>query len=435
VTVTLDTVRLDREISRTTAPNGVTVLTERVRTVRSVAVGVWVRTASAHEPRQKMGVSHLLEHMVFKGTERRTAQEIALSLESRGGSLDAYTSRDSTAYHARVLDSDLARALDVITDMVRRPSLRDSDLSLERQVVLEEISTVEDTPDDEVFDLAYETLWPNHPYGFQILGTKQTVSALSADDLKNLHRRAYFPGNCIIAAAGNLTHDAVLLEVERQGWFEDDSKAAAPVAPPVPPVPPAIRGATRGAEKDTAQTHIVFATDTIPYADRRKYSMLVLSNVFGGGMSSRLFQRIREELGLAYAIYSFTSFYRAVGMAGVYVGTQPGRASQAVAAIHDEYGRMAREGLRGDALEDAKQQTLGQLMLSLESPTSRMYRLAGSAVYHEPYRSLDDVLQTVEALTANEVSEMAAEFFAPERQTVVSLGPNGLGAGAGAGAK
>ncbi len=421
---TLDTVRLDREIHRTAAPNGVTVLSEREPNVRSVAIGVWVRTASAHEMRPKMGVSHLLEHMVFKGTERRTAQQIALSLESRGGSLDAYTARDSTAYHARVLDADLARALDVITDIVRRPMLRDSDLSLERQVVLEEISTVRDTPDDEVFDLTYETMWPTHPYGFQILGTKDTVTALSAEDLKQLHTRAYFPGNCVIAAAGNLTHDALLKELEAQEWFNQEGSEVPP-PPPVPPVPAAVRGVTRTFEKDTAQTHIVFATDTIPYADRRKYGPLVLSNIFGGGMSSRLFQRIREELGLAYAIYSFTSFYRAIGMAGVYVGTQPGRSEKAVEAIRNEFARMANEGLRGEALEDAKQQTLGQLMLSLESPTSRMYRLASTAVYGEQYRSLDEVLRTVEALTADEVSALAEEFFAPERQTVVALGPNG----------
>jgi len=424
VVTTLDTVRLDREIHRTGAPNGVTVLSEREPNVRSVAIGVWVRTASAHEMRPKMGVSHLLEHMVFKGTERRTAQQIALSLESRGGSLDAYTSRDSTAYHARVLDADLARALDVITDIVRRPVLRDSDLSLERQVVLEEISTVQDTPDDEVFDLTYETMWPTHPYGFQILGTKDTVTALSAEDLKQLHTRAYFPGNCVIAAAGNLTHDALLKELEAQGWFNHEGSEV-PAPPPVPPVPAAVRGVTRTFEKDTAQTHIVFATDTIPYADRRKYGLLVLSNIFGGGMSSRLFQRIREELGLAYAIYSFTSFYRAIGMAGVYVGTQPGRSEKAVEAIRNEFARMAKEGLRGEALEDAKQQTLGQLMLSLESPTSRMYRLASTAVYGEQYRSLDEVLRTVEALTADEVAALAEEFFAPERQTVVALGPNG----------
>ena len=422
---TLDTVRLDREIHRTAAPNGITVLSERETSVRSVAIGVWIRTASAHEPRPKMGVSHLLEHMVFKGTERRTAQEIALSLESRGGSLDAYTSRDTTAYHARVLDADLPRALDVITDIVRRPMLRDNDLSLERQVVLEEISTVEDTPDDEVFDLVYETMWPNHPYGFQILGTKETVTALSTADLKHLHSSGYFPGNCIIAAAGNLTHEELLAEVEKQGWFEGDANQSSLTPPSVPPVPPGVRGVRRSFEKDTAQTHVVFATDTIPFADRRKYAMIVLSNVFGGGMSSRLFQRIREELGLAYAIYSFTSFYRAVGMAGVYVGTQPGKAEKAVAAISAEFARMAHEGLRGAALQDAKQQTLGQLMLSLESPTARMYRLASTAVYNEPYRSLDEVLRTVEALTAEEVSAIAEEFFAPERQTVVSFGPNG----------
>jgi len=416
----VDSVKLDREIYRTVAPNGVTVLSEREPSVRSVALGVWIRTASANELRPKMGVSHLLEHMVFKGTERRSAQEIALSLEARGGSLDAYTSRDSTAFHARVLDADLPRALDVITDIVRRPLLRDTDLSLERQVVLEEISTVADTPDDEVFDLTYETMWPSHPYGFQILGTKETVSGLSTGDLKQLHTSAYFPGNCVIAAAGNITHEALLKEVEAQGWFDGVVTQAPPT---VPPVPAAVRGVKRSFEKDTAQTHIVFATDTIPYSDRRKYAMLVISNIFGGGMSSRLFQRIREELGLAYAIYSFTSFYRAVGMAGVYIGTQPGKAEKAVEAISAEFARMASEGLRGGALDDAKQQTLGQLMLSLESPTARMYRLASTAVYGESYRSLDEVLKTVEALTADEVSTLASEFFAPDRQTVVSLGP------------
>jgi len=421
----METVRLDREIHRTTAPNGVTVLSERVASVRSAAMGVWVRTASAHEPRPKMGVSHLLEHMVFKGTERRSAQEIALALEARGGSLDAYTSRDSTAYHARVLDADLPRALDVITDLVRRPVLRDADLQLERKVVLEEISTVLDTPDDQVFDLAYETLWPEHSYGFQILGTRETVGALSADDLTQLHGRAYFPGNCVIAGAGNFAHEALLEEVAKQGWFSDAPRSAEQKAPAAVPVPAAVRGAVRHVEKDTVQTHIVFTTDTVPYADRRKFALLVLSNIFGGGMSSRLFQRIREELGLAYAIYSFTSFYRAMGVAGVYVGTQPARAAEATAAIREEYARLAREGLAGAALDEAKQQTLGQLMLSLESPTAKMYRLASTSVNGEPYLSLDEMLATVAALTADDMAGAAAEFFAPGRQTVVSLGPKG----------
>src|SRR2546427_6669242 len=216
----METVRLDREISQTTAPNGVIVLSERVASVRSAAVGIWVRSASAHEPRPKMGVSHRLEHRGLKGAARRTAQEIALALESRGGSLDAYTSRDTTAFQARVLDQDLPRALDVLTDLVRNPTLKTSDLELERNVVLEEINTVEDTPDDQVFDLVYQTLWPQHSYGYSILGTRDTVSALSADDLKQLHGRAYFPANCVISAAGNLTHDALLEELGRQGWFD-----------------------------------------------------------------------------------------------------------------------------------------------------------------------------------------------------------------------
>jgi predicted Zn-dependent peptidase len=423
----METVRLDREIHRTSAPNGVTVLSERVASVRSAAMGVWVRTASAHEPRPKMGVSHLLEHMVFKGTERRSAQEIALALEARGGSLDAYTSRDSTAYHARVLDADLPRALDVITDLVRRPVLRDADLQLERKVVLEEISTVLDTPDDQVFDIAYETLWPEHSYGFQILGTRETVGALSADDLKQLHGRAYFPGNCVIAGAGNFAHEALLEEVAKQGWFDREAGGGRQDAPAATSVPPAVRGVQLHFHKDTAQTHIVFATDTVPYSDRRKFALLVLSNIFGGGMSSRLFQRIREELGLAYAIYSFTSFYRAMGVAGVYVGTQPSRAAEATAAIREEYARLAREGLPGAALEDAKQQTLGQLMLSLESPTAKMYRLASTSVNAEPYVSLDEMLATVAALTADDIANAAAEFFQPDRQTVVSLGPTSKG--------
>jgi len=255
----METVRLDREISQTTAQSGVIVLSERVPSVRSVAVGIWVRSASAHEPRPKMGVSHLLEHMVFKGTERRTAQQIALALESRGGSLDAYTSRDTTAFQARVLDTDLPQALDVLTDLVRNPALRPSDLELERNVVLEEINTVEDTPDDQVFDLSYKTLWPEHPYGYSILGTRDTVGAMSTSDLKQLHERAYFPANCVIAAAGNMTHERLLELLGEQGWFDDRERGKGKrETPAAAPIPPALRGAEARHSKDTAQTHIVF---------------------------------------------------------------------------------------------------------------------------------------------------------------------------------
>jgi predicted Zn-dependent peptidase len=418
----VDTVRLDSEIWQTTAPNGVVVCSEHVPTVRSAAIGIWVRSASVHEDRAQMGVSHLLEHMVFKGTERRSAQEIALALEVRGGSLDAYTSRDSTAFQARVLDADLPEALDVLTDLMRHPLLRAADLELERKVVLEEISTVEDTPDDLVFDLSAETLWPEHPYGFSILGTRETVGRLSTKDLAALHARAYHPSNCVIAAAGNLTHEQLLTLVEKQGWFE--GAAAGPGQTPASPPPvPAVRGGERRERKDSAQTHLVFASDTVPFADRRKYAILVLANILGGGMSSRLFQRVREELGLAYAVYAYTSFYRGMGTVGVYVGTQPATGAQAAEAIRAELGRLAREGLTGTALAEAKQQTQGQLMLSLESPTARMYRLAGAHVFGEAYRSLDTTLAQVASLTETDVAQAAAEFFDPGRQTLVWLGP------------
>ena len=416
----MDTVRLDRDVRRTIGPNGVTVLTERVPAVRSVAVGVWVRTASAHEARAQMGISHLLEHMVFKGTERRSAREIALALEARGGALDAYTSRDTTAFQARVLDRDLPRAIDVLTDVVRRPVLREADLELERNVILEEINTVLDTPDDMVFDLSAEAMWPAHPYGYTILGTRESVATMSAADLRARHGASYVPANCVIAAAGNLEHDVLLELLAREGWFE----AAGPGAPPpLAAVPPAVRGVETRHPRDSAQVHLVFATDTVPFADPRRYALMVVANVLGGGMSSRLFQRVREELGLAYAVFSFSSFLQGTGLTGVYVGTQPRTAPRAVEAIRAELTRLASEGLRGPELAEAKEQTQGQLMLGLESPTARMYRLAGCAVYNDPYRSLDEVLATVGSLGEEDVAAAAAEYFTPERQTLVWLGP------------
>ncbi len=416
----METQQLDTGLHQTVLPNGLTVLTELLPGVRSVAVGVWVRSASAHEARGKMGVSHLLEHMVFKGTERRSARQLALELEVRGGSLDAYTSRDHTNYQAHVLDEDLSRAVDVLTDLVRRPLLRDQDLQLERNVVLEEIATVEDTPDDMVHELFSDQLWPDHPYGYSILGTPDTVGALQATDLQAVHRAGYYPGNCVIAAAGRLDHAALLTMLEREGWFAGDQ-----ATPPRPPVlsRPAHRGVEFRAERDSAQVHLVFGSDTFPYRDRRRFAMSILTNIFGGGMSSRLFQRIREELGLAYGIYAYQQFLQAAGVAGVYIGTQPRTADQAVEAIRAEYRRLSNEGLSEVELGEGRQQLRGQVMLSLEAPVSRMNRLATAVMHGESYRPLDATLAEIAAVTREDVNALAAEFFPPERQTVVRLGP------------
>lgn len=410
---------LDEGLHRTVANSGLTVLSEFLPGVRSAAVGIWVRSASAHETPDVMGVAHLLEHLVFKGTERRTAKELAEALEMRGGSLDAYTSRDHTSFQAHVLDADVPLAIEVLTDLVRHPLLRAEDLELERNVVLEEINGVEDTPDDLVFELHAKTMWPDHPYGYSILGSKETVGRLAASDLARVHQQGYFRGNCVIAAAGHVDHGQLLTVLEREGWFEGGPEAA---RDPVVPVP-ARRGAAVREARDTTQSHIVLGTDTFGARDPRRYALAILTNVLGGGMSSRLFQRIREELGLAYAVYAFQQAYHGTGMVGVYVGTQPGTADAAETAIRAELSQLFRDSLSAAELATGRQQLKGQVMLSLESPSSRMHRLAGTVLHRDRYRKLDEILAEIDAVTSEDIKALAAEYFEPGRWSVVRLGP------------
>jgi predicted Zn-dependent peptidase len=411
--------RLDEGLFRSVAPNGLSVLSEALPGVRSAAVGVWVRSGSAHEAAGQMGAAHLLEHLVFKGTERRSAKQLAEELEVRGGSLDAYTSRDHTSFQAHVLDADLPLAVEILTDLVRRPLLREPDLELERSVVLEEISGVEDTPDDLVFDRHARTLWPEHPYGYPILGTRETVGRLSAAELAAVYREGYYRGNCVIAAAGHVDHAQLLAVLDREGWFDGESEA--PRAPI--PAAPARRGAAVTEARTTSQSHIVLGTDTFGGKDPRRYALAILTNLLGGGMSSRLFQRVREELGLAYAVYAYQHLYQSAGTLGVYVGTQPATAAAAEAAIVEELDRVAREGLTAEELASGRQQLKGQVMLSLESPGSRMHRLASTVLHRDRYRRLDEVLAEIDAVTVDGIGAVAAEFFAPQRWSVARMGP------------
>jgi predicted Zn-dependent peptidase len=367
-----------------------------------------------------MGVSHLLEHMVFKGTERRSAKEIAIALEALGGSLDAYTAREHTSYQARVLDEHLGVAADVIGDLVFRPLLRDTDLRLERKVVLEEISMVEDTPDDLVFELHNEAMWGAHPYGFSILGTRETVARLRVRDLRELHARAYHPPHLVVAAAGNVDHERLLDLLSETAWADVPRGDAPRLEDPLPaPTTPGHRHFA----KDTAQTHVVFGAPTMAVSDPRRYALLLASTVLGGGMSSRLFQRVREELGLAYAVYTYQSFQRHTGMHGVYVGTAPETAAAATQAITDELSRLAADGLAPEELQAGKGQLKGQLTLSMESVTNRMYRAASAELYDEPYRSLDEILGLIDAITEEDVRAVSREYLDPSVQTVLSLGP------------
>ena len=407
-------------LKRTTLPNGLTVLSETVPGVRSIAFGAWVRAASVHEPRERMGVSHLLEHMVFKGTRSRSAHQIALALETLGGSLDAYTAREHTAYQARALDAHLTTAADVVGDLVFQPLLRDDDLKLERNVVLEEISTVEDTPDDLVFELHNEAMWGRHPYGYQILGTRETVSALGVNELRELHTRAYNPPQVVIACAGSVEHDRLLDVLKSTGWTDrprgDDRPLSAPALTPSEPV-------VQHVERKGSQTHIVFGSPTVAYGSPLRYAAALVDTILGGGMSSRLFQRVREELALAYDVHTFQTFHPDTGVHGVYVGTAPRTAADAAAAVREELARIASDSLTEEEIASGKRQLAGSVTLSLESVTSRMYRAASSALYDEPYRTLDETLALIEAISAEDVAAVCRAYYDPAQQTVVSLGP------------
>jgi len=383
-----------------------------------VTIGVWVRSGPVNETPEEMGISHLLEHMVFKGTGRRSAREIALVLERVGGSLDAYTTREHTSFQAKTLDEFGDLSLDVLCDLILQPRLLPEDLDLERGVVLEEISTVDDTPEDLIFELQAQQIWGDHPYGYSVLGTRDTVRDMTAAALRRHHDETYVRSNIVIAAVGNVEHArfvdrlagffAAVAEGHRNGGF----------APP--PQATVHHGVV---ERNTAQTHIVMGTRTFGHADPRRYAMILLSNAFGGGMSSRLFQRVREELGLAYSIYAYQSFYRHGGVAGIYVGTRPDWADRAQSVIEEEMRLLAAQGLTAEELADAKGQVKGQLVLSLESSGARLHRLAGTALFEEPFRTVERMIAEVEAVTQEEVAALAAEYFEPARHSTVRLGP------------
>ncbi len=398
--------------------NGIRLVTERRPDVRSVAVGVWIEQGSAHETPESGGVSHLMEHLVFKGTERRTAHEIALSLESLGGTLDAYTSREYTSFQAHVLDEHLPVALDVLADLVLNPLLDERDLELEKDVVIEEIAGVEDTPDDLIFDLHGAKFWNGHTYGRPILGTRESVRAFQIDDLRSLHSERYRGRNIVLGCVGNIEHEEVVSQLaELFGGVEPGTAAPGIVEP---------AGTTSGrvsVTRDAAQAHLVIGNSTPSFTDPIRDALILISGAFGGGMSSRLFQRIREELALAYAVYSFQSFYSKAGWAGVYVGTRPEASDEALEGILSEYVKLCEHGITDVELEQAKSHAKGRSILAMESTGARLLRLVGFTLRGEPYRDLDESLTRIDAVTLDEVGAACQRYYNPEDQFTLTLGP------------
>ena len=400
--------------------NGVQVLVEEIAGASSVVVGAWVRQGAALEPLAALGASHLLEHMVFKGTTTRSAREIALALERVGGSLDAYTSREHTSYQARTLGRHLPLAVEVLSDLIRNPVLRQEDLDREKAVVTEEIAAVEDTPDDVVFDLHGERLWRGHPYGAPILGTRESVAAISRQDLVELRAGAHTGANIVVAAAGDVDSQAFVELAET--WFGGIESGR---RLPDPAAPSAAQAGLDRLERDSAQVHLVTGWTTPGRAHPGRYARVLLAESLGGGMSSRLFQRVREEMALAYSVYAFHSLYSRGGVFGVYAGTRPGAEEAVLAAVAEEYGHFLSGEFSGVELAEVKEQVKGRMLLSLEAPGARAQRLAGLALAGEPVVSLRELADRVDQVSAEEMAREAEAVLHPDRQYALCLGPVG----------
>ena len=401
---------------RTVLPNGLTVLTEPMDHVRTASLGVWITAGSRYEDAARMGVSHFIEHALFKGTATRSALQIAQAMDGIGGHLNAFTDKEVTCYYLRVLSDHLDPAMDVLADMLLHPALEAAALERERQVILEEISMCEDAPDDLVHDLFASTLWPGHPLGWPIAGSQQSVGALRREDFLEFIGTRYRPDAALVAAAGRLEHDRIVELVERAlgAWTGRLTV--------VPAVPPAPRRAVAFRSKEIEQVHLCLGVPGLPQAHADRYVLAVLDTALGGGMSSRLFQEIREERGLAYSITSYHTAYRDAGAFVVYAGTGPETSREVMRLTLVELAR-AREGMAPDEVARAKESLKGSLMLDLETPGSRMSKLARSEQYFGRQLTLDELIADVDAVQVEDVRRVAAHLFDPDRMTLVAIGP------------
>ena len=403
--------------NRQVLPNGMVVLTERMPSVKSASIGVWVRVGSRDEAPEVAGVSHFIEHMLFKGTDRRSAEEIARAVDAVGGTLDAFTSRESTCFYAKVLGEHLPLAIDLLADAFLHSRLGPEDIDRERQVVLQEIKMVEDTPDDLVHDLFAEAIWGDHPVARPILGRKETVLLLAQADIRRHMDRFYRPDRTVVAAAGDLEHErAVDLAQRAFDGFEGRSFHSDPPGP-------ISTAAVRVEERDTAQLHLCLGMDGLPYAHGDRYAIYLLNALLGGSMSSRLFQEVREKRGLVYSIYSYQASYRDCGLLVVYAGTSPESSGQVVDLIRAECARLRKEPLSSCDLQQLKDQLKGNLFLGLEGTSSRMTRLAKTEIYLERSYDLDEIIAGIEAVSVDQFQSVARRILRDEAFAITSIGP------------
>jgi predicted Zn-dependent peptidase len=403
-------------------PNGLTVITEEMQHIRSISVGIWVKTGSRDEDPEWNGISHFIEHMVFKGTKHRSAEDIARQVDSIGGNMDAFTAKECICFNVKVLDEHLPIAMDVLSDLVLNPVFDVKDIGRERGVILEEIKMDEDNPDYLVHEIFTQNFWKDHPLGKPILGTKETVRTFEQQVVFDSYQRRFNPGNLIIAAAGNINHQRFVDLVTKH--FQHMQAATNGFHSHPPKVVPRIIMRNK---KSLEQVQICIGVPCHPIAHEKRYASYILNTVLGGGMSSRLFQNIRERQGLVYAIYSDLNPYRDTGCLGVYAGTSRTSASRVVESIIAEFRNLKSGPVPEEELRRCKDQLKGSLMLSLESSTARMSNLARQEMYFERFYDLDELIERIESVTADDLQNLANDFFRTENIAVTVLGNlNGL---------
>ena len=397
-------------------PNGVRLVTETMPHVRSVAVGIWVETGSRAEPEALGGISHLIEHLVFKGTASRSAQDIARAIDSVGGHMDAFTAKEHTCFYVSVLDEHLPLAVDLLADILRHPRFAPDDIEKEKAVVLQEIKMVEDTPDDLIHDLFAQRIWAGHPLGRPILGQWDVVKRFERETLLDYFRREYAPGRIVVAVAGNAEHAQVadLFAAGFEGWEQ-----------PVEAhrwAPPAIHPGVHAVQKTLEQVHLVMGLPGVPDAAPERHALYLLNDILGGSMSSRLFQEIRERQGLVYSVHSGQQAYRDTGLFYVYAGTDPANIGKVLHALMKEIRGLKKDGITADELRRSKDHLKGSLMLSLESTSSRMNRLARHEMRFGSFMSMDEMLAAIDAVRMEDVEALIHRVLDEEQLALMTLG-------------
>ena len=415
-------------ISRTEFTSGLRVLTERMPGVRSVALGFWVLAGSRDEPPKISGSSHFLEHLLFKGTTTRGARDIAEAFDSVGGDVNAFTAKEYTCFYARVRDRDLPMAVDHLCDMLQNSLIRGADVDAERQVILEEINMHEDTPDDAIHDVFNEVLWPEHPLGRPILGSVESIRAATPAQIRRFYRRHYVPGNLVVVAAGNVRHDDLVADIARH-MDAGSVRSEGPAAWNLRQVgtAPSPSGETLVRRRRTEQAHIVLGTNGLSRNDPDRFALGVMNVALGGGMSSRLFQEIREQRGLAYSVYSYHTMFVDAGLFAAYAGTTPARAKEVLSILRDELQDVADGGLTEAEFERAKGHMKGSLVLSLDDPSGRMSRLGKSEISHGEILTVNDMLRRIDAVSY-EAARAVAKRVLSQPMALAVIGPFSKGA-------